>query len=889
MTKNLCKLNLIFVSSVSACFCWDNDLPYNTDASFVARIKGNIVFNGNTNVFSVFELVPDTDYVLTVDGTDVCLRFRTLSETVCYNVADFGAKADGVSDDTNAVQIAINCLPKNGRLFFPEGKYYVRPLTLKSNITIHLAENAVILGCVDMDSYPLVPGEVSDFVSRKKVQVGTWEGNPVSMKQSLLFGEHLVNVKIVGRGCIDGNAQNSQWWRDVKNLPFGRPRLVFLNGCKNVWLHGVTAQNSASWQMHPYFCKNVNFLDIFVKAPKDSPNTDAIDPECCDGVSIIGCRFSVGDDCIAIKSGKAYIGKTYKTPAKNTVIDNCLMQFGHGAVTLGSEMAGGVKNLTVKKCRFEQTDRGLRIKTRRGRGKYAVVDNVTFENIRMDGVKTPIVINMWYNCCDPDRFSEYNTIRQKLPVDERTPHLGRFCFKNMVCENCHVSACYCDGLPEKPIDSVMLQNIRFGYAQNAESGYPSMKNDNVALCRAGLRFFNVKNLVIDNVFAEGCDGAPLVAENVQNISCYNDIRRFVDRILEESTADKPLWNIEHYGVKKEKWNYIDGCMLTALLQLWKITGDNKYFDFVEKFVDHYVADDGSLLGYDKSNYNLDDINEGRVLFDLYEKTGKQKYAEAIALLKSQLDEQPRTTTGNFWHKQIYPNQVWLDGVYMAQVFSAMWNMQNGGYISDVVGQIENVAKLMKDTATGLYYHGCDCSKTAFWCDKNTGLSQSFWLRSIGWFLVALADICEICGDKADEITVILQDALHAVAKFVDKKTNMLYQVVDCPDKKGNYPETSGSAMVAYAMLKAARLKIVPAKFAKIGQGIFDGICRTYLSEQDGKLNLGGICLVAGLGPESNRRRDGTFEYYVSEPVVQNDAKGLAPFVLCYTEITRLFN
>lgn len=882
------KIQVIYTSSVSACFSWENNLPYNTQKPFSASINGKEVFRGDVNVFSVFDLSPDTSYVLEADGAQV--EFRTKKEASCYNVKDFGAKGDGVSDDTVAVQNAINCLPKGGRLYFPIGEYLVRPLCLKSDVTLHLAEGATLLGSTCMDDYPVLPGEITDFCNGKKVQVGTWEGNPVAMRQSLIFGEHLSNVHIVGRGCIDGNAQNSDWWKDVKNQPVGRPRLAFFNGCKNVYFHGISAQNSPSWQMHPYFCKNVNYLDVFIGAPHDSPNTDAIDPECCDGVNIIGCRFSVGDDCIAIKSGKAYIGKTYRTAAQNTKIINCLMQFGHGAVTLGSEMAGGVKNLTVKQCRFVQTDRGLRIKTRRGRGKYAVVDGVTFQNILMEQVKTPIVINMWYNCCDPDRFSEYNTTRQKLPVDERTPRLGKFCFKDMVCNDCHVCACYADGLPERPIEQITLQNVRFNYSKQACEGYPSMKNNNVLLKKAGLRFFNVKRVVLNDVVVNGCDGEEIVAEQVGQVVSYDKIKRFVDRIIAESTPQKPLWNVEHAQNKAVKWNYIDGCMLTALSELGKISGDAKYLNFVENFVDFYVAEDGTPLQYDKSNYNLDDINEGRVLFELYDVTHKEKYRRAIDLLKSQLDEQPRTVTGNFWHKKIYPNQIWLDGVYMAQVFSAMWHKRNDGDVSDVFRQIQNVHDLMRNEKSGLYYHGCDCSKQAFWCNEN-GLSKNFWLRSIGWFLVALADICEVCSDDEDIGIVkhVLAEALDAVAHCVDDKTHMLFQVPNCIGREGNYPETSGSAMVAYAMLKAARLGVVSKRFVRLGTQIFDGICQRYLPERDGKLNLGGICLVAGLGPESNRRRDGSFEYYVSEPVVENDAKGVAPFLLCYTEIVRLCN
>ncbi len=370
---------------------------------------------------------------------------------------------------------------------------------------------------------------------------------------------------------------------------------------------------------------------------------------------------------------------------------------------------------------------------------------------------------------------------------------------------------------------------------------------------------------------------------------YESIDKYLNTLLRDSTPDAPVWNIESIRQgKKPHWNYIDGCMITALLQLAVISGDKRYSDFAENFINYYVDSDGTILGYAPEKYNLDDVNEGRVLFSLYEMTGKEKYRKAADLLHRQLLSQPRTETGNFWHKQIYPNQIWLDGIYMAQVFSALYEEKclNGDY-SDIVKQITNVEKLMKDPATGLYRHGCDVSRQAFWADSETGCSKSFWLRSVGWFMIALSDLAEIVDEASlKTISRILKDLIENISRYADPATGMYYQVIDKGELPGNYLETSGSAMVAYSMLKAARLGIVSEEYASLGQKTFDGICEKYLKETENGLTLSGICLVAGLGPENNRRRDGTFEYYISEPVVENDAKGVAPFILCYTEILR---
>ena len=377
---------------------------------------------------------------------------------------------------------------------------------------------------------------------------------------------------------------------------------------------------------------------------------------------------------------------------------------------------------------------------------------------------------------------------------------------------------------------------------------------------------------------------------MQDINAYINIDRYIDRLITESTPDIPIWNIESIRQgKKPHWNYIDGCMITALLQMSQITGEEKYFDFAEGFIDYYVANDGSILGYDVEKYNLDDLNEGRVLFELYRRTGKEKYRLAIEKQKAQLVGQPRTCTGNFWHKLIYPNQIWLDGIYMAQVFSTLYSKEYGGKdYSDMLNQIKNVNKYMQDKDTGLYYHGLDCSKTIFWADKESGLSKNFWLRSIGWFTVALIDIIEIVDDNdaKDELCRIFSDLIRSITAFRDE-SGLYWQVVDKPHKEGNYLETSGSSMIAYAMLKGARLGVIDSSYAALGKETFDGICERYLKVSEaGELNLGGICLVAGLGPKNNTRRDGSYEYYISEPVVENDAKGVAPFVLCYTEILR---
>ena len=372
---------------------------------------------------------------------------------------------------------------------------------------------------------------------------------------------------------------------------------------------------------------------------------------------------------------------------------------------------------------------------------------------------------------------------------------------------------------------------------------------------------------------------------------YKRIDEFVLQLVERSTPERTAWNLENLREGKPAfWNYIDGCMLTALMEMEGLTGDRRYFQFAKDCVDYFVEEDGSIRTFKPQAHNLDDINEGRVLFALYERTGEEKYRRAADFLRGRLAEQPRTEEGNFWHKAIYPNQVWLDGIYMAQPFYALYEKHFGtGSYTDTVSQIQNVRAKMFSEEKGLYFHGYDASRRAFWADPATGCSKNFWLRSLGWFGVALADLLDILpqGGERDALGEIFTELMASAARCADPDTGLYWQVPDQGGRAGNYLETSGSAMMAYAMLKGARLGVLGKEYAAKGQKTFDGIMEKYLTFTENGLDLGGICLVAGLGPENNRRRDGSYEYYISEPVVANDAKGVAPFVLAYTEVKRL--
>jgi len=374
---------------------------------------------------------------------------------------------------------------------------------------------------------------------------------------------------------------------------------------------------------------------------------------------------------------------------------------------------------------------------------------------------------------------------------------------------------------------------------------------------------------------------------------FSMIDQYIEEIIATGSPENPVWNQEIIRQNaKPHWNYIDGCMITALMKLYESSRERKYLDFSDSFIDYFIDDEGAILSYRQDEYNLDNIKEGSVLFKLYDYTGKEKYRKAMDTLYAQLQEQPRTKEGNFWHKQIYPNQIWLDGLYMAQPFYLEYEKRYGGKknYDDILNQFRNVTLLLKNKDTGLYFHAYDSSREMFWCNKETGLSPNYWLRALGWFVMSLVDVLELLDETEDAefytmISETFRDLVNALLRYQDQ-SGMWYQVVDRQDEERNYLETSGSSIISYAILKAVHLGILSQDFATLGKKAFMGICEKYLyRDSEGKMNLGGTCLVGGLG--GKQMRDGSFEYYMSEPVVENEAKGIAPFLLAYIYLKEL--
>ena len=367
---------------------------------------------------------------------------------------------------------------------------------------------------------------------------------------------------------------------------------------------------------------------------------------------------------------------------------------------------------------------------------------------------------------------------------------------------------------------------------------------------------------------------------------------YIDYLMDHSDSEHPAWNLEMIRSGKcNKWNYIDGCMITGILERYEITGEARFLDFADRFLSGFVEEDGRIRTYDPAEYSLDNVNPAKNLFTLYDLTGKEKYRKALELVRSQLSTMPRTPEGNFWHKLIYPNQVWLDGIYMALPFYMEYEKRFDAQkdCQEICQQIARVEARMRDQKTGLYYHGYDASRKMYWADPDTGCSPNFWLRAEGWFILGLVDVLEIMKDlpmQAESVHLqhMLLDLAKALSKYQDP-SGLWYQLIALPELAGNYLETSGTALISAALLKAVRLGFLPESFRAVGEKAFYGIVDHRLTKNaDGTPCVTGICLVGGLGGEQHR--DGSVAYYLSEPVVQNDAKGVGPLLLAYTEMLR---
>jgi len=341
--------------------------------------------------------------------------------------------------------------------------------------------------------------------------------------------------------------------------------------------------------------------------------------------------------------------------------------------------------------------------------------------------------------------------------------------------------------------------------------------------------------------------------------------------------------------KQPKWDYVHGLVMTSFEQLYKKTDNKAYFDYLKGYYDATIQSDGSIPSYKLESYNIDMLPAGNALFYLYEKTNEPQYLQALKTLRSQLDTHPRTNEGGFWHKKIYPSQMWLDGLYMGSPFYAQYTLkfENGKNFDDIAKQFELVQKNMLDSETGLLYHGWDENRKMGWANKETGNSPNFWSRSLGWYVMALVDVLDYLPEnhpKHQELVTYLKQISEAIAKQQDV-SGLWYQVTDQGNREGNYLEASGSAMFSYAFAKGANKGYLPKEYKKIAEKAFDGMIKNLVKvTPEGHVIITQACAVAGLG--GNPYRDGSYEYYINERKKDNDPKATGPFILAALELNK---
>ena len=346
-------------------------------------------------------------------------------------------------------------------------------------------------------------------------------------------------------------------------------------------------------------------------------------------------------------------------------------------------------------------------------------------------------------------------------------------------------------------------------------------------------------------------------------------------------------------LSERPWNYKNDLCVTGAAMLADATGSPRWNRYILDAAKWLVDEEGRVANWKEYEHNIDKVSFGKSLRILRDLTGDGRYGRGVERAYAFLEHYPRTSTGNFWHKLIYPFQVWLDGLYMGQPFYMEYEnrFNERKNYSDIMNQFNQARTLLYDEKTGLYYHAYDEYKDRKWADPETGLSPNFWLRSIGWYLMALVDCYELASEEIYEVKArfgeLLREAVHGILKYQDKESKLFFQLPALPDQEGNYLETSGSLMVAYAVLKGCRLgALLEEKYAERGKEIYDAVLEQNIYQaEDGAYHLSGTCAVAGLGPRTER--DGSIAYYLSEPVVDDDVKAVGVLMMVTAELMKM--
>ena len=446
------------------------------------------------------DLSPDTRYLFEAEGF-ATLAFKTASCAGLVEAAAFSLMSNVALDDeegaranAQALERAVAAVPHGGTLRLGGGLWTSFPVRLKSNMTFHLAEGAVLRAPSTRRGWPILPAR-----DEAGHMLGSWEGLPDACFAAPVHAIEADNLFIEGRGVLDGSADRGDWWSWPKETRDGarRPRGLHLVSCRKTNLLGFTIRNAASWTIHPQGCEDLIAAGLSIVAPHDSPNTDGFNPESCRNVTISGVRFSVGDDCIAVKAGKRGPDgeNDHLSETRGVRVRHCLMERGHGGLVIGSEMSGGVHDVAVEDCEMVGTDRGLRLKTRRGRG--GTVSNIAMRRVLLDGVQTALSANAHYQC-DADGHDDWVQSRNPAPVDGGTPFIDGISVEDVEIRNLSHAAGAFLGLAEAPIRNVAIRNLTIVSRDASAIATPPIMADGVRPMRHEAIVFEQAHIVCDN-------------------------------------------------------------------------------------------------------------------------------------------------------------------------------------------------------------------------------------------------------------------------------------------------------------------------------------------------------------------------------------------------------
>ena len=830
-----------------------------------------------------------------------------------FPITKFGAKAtatiakkgmstkDIAAKNQKAINKAIEkCSKKGGgRVIVPAGQHFLTAaIELKSHVNLVIEEGAVLEFAFEPELYPIVPTR--------------WEGVDCWNLSPCIYAYQQTDIAITGKGTIDGGGSKETWWPWVSNARFGfkegmkvhqwngarqrllkaaedgidmdqrrfgtqdglRPQLISPNQCDGVLIENVTLLRSPFWVIHPLLCNDVTVRGVHVN--NDGPNGDGCDPESCDRVMIENCFFNTGDDCIAIKSGRNNDGREggqgrfAGRPSKNIIIRNCEMQNGHGGVVIGSEISGGCQNVFAHDCKMDSPnlDRVLRIKTNSCRG--GVIENINMRNVTVGQCKEAVLkINTDYEprevCC-----RGFN------------PTVRNVWMENVTCQKSKYGVMIV-GMPNDcQVYDIDVKNCQFNgvAAGNSMTGqYRDVRFDNLQV--------NGSVVLLQKPY-----------KHYSEWLTYSEMKRTPKSFMLDFA-------------KKPKWSYVMGIELEAMLDTYLKYGGEDIRRYCQEYTDTMILNDGSIQGYKLEDYNLDNIRTGHFVARMYQQWPEAKNLKAMQLMMRQLKNQPRTDVDKvYWHKAIYSYQVWLDGIFMGLPFytltarDLLTKKEAQKIYDDAVNQISITYQRTFDPVTGLNRHAYDETREMFWADKQTGLSQHCWGRAQGWYSMALIELLDALPEnykRRSELIALLEKDLDAIIKWQDKQTGLWYQVMDSPEREGNYLESTCSSMFAYVLLKAYRMGYLGEKYRDAGIKAYKGIIKNFIRvNPDKTISLTRCCEVAGLGPglsdkvrkaapkvKENRRRDGSYAYYLSEPIRDNDAKGVGPFIWASLEMEAL--